>query len=210
MRGYVCFLAPLIGLALHGAAVSLQASTHTYSYVAQFQLSIPADSGQTKGWMDDAVIDVPDHIIITDLDITITLTHTSVFDLQLFLESPSGTRVLLNRYDPLSDYFEGQDYDQTIFDDEAAVSIQEGLAPFTGRFRPMSPDTLSAFDGENAYGPWRMQIYDAFFFDTGKLDEFGLFITTSSVPAPSTLALVLIGLGLIRRGSARRLHRNRS
>lgn len=200
MQVHTCFMAPAIGVLLLSVAASVRATPDTYYYEGQFHLPIPAAPGATKGWMTDAVLDVPDHVAIADLDVTITLTHTNVFDLQLFLQSPSGTRVLLNMYDPFTGYFNGDDYDHTIFDDEAAVAIQEGLPPFAGRFRPLIPGTLSSFDGQDAYGPWRLQIYDAFYADTGQLDTFGLFITTTpTIPVPTALVLAVIGLGLVRR-----------
>jgi subtilisin-like proprotein convertase family protein len=180
-----------------GVAVPVQASLQIFCYEGQFHLPIPAAAGTTKGWMNDAVLDVPDHVTIADLDITVTLTHTSVFDLQLFLKGPSGQEVLLNAYDFAAGYLRGGDYNRTIFDDEAATAIQEGFPPFTGRFRPV--ECLSAFDGQDAGGAWRLQIYDAAYYDTGQLNRFGLSITTTTVaPAPSALALGLIGLGLVR------------
>jgi hypothetical protein len=81
--------------------------------------------------MTPAVIDVTDHHIILDIDIGITLTHTKAFDLQLFLQNPAGKRVLLNYYNPYFEYFDGEDYFNTVFDDEAPLSIQDAAPPFT-------------------------------------------------------------------------------
>jgi subtilisin-like proprotein convertase family protein len=176
----------------------LQAAPATYYYEQQYHLPIPAAPGATQGWMNDAVLNVPDHVTIADLDVAINLTHTNVFDLQLYVQNPSGAIALLNMYDPANGYFHGANYSQTVFDDEATTSIRNGTAPFTGHFRPL--DSLSVFDGGDAYGPWRLRVYDAFYADTGELQTFGLCITTpSSVPAPTGLALTLVGLGLIRR-----------
>jgi hypothetical protein len=187
-----------------GLAVSTQAigADVVWSYSGQFDLRIPADPDASKGWMEDAIIEVPDHLIIEDLDVSVSLTHTKVFDLQLFVEGPSGTRVLLNMYDPFGDYFEGEDYSGTTFDDESGVPIEEGTPPFEGRFKPLAPNSLAAFDGEDAYGPWRLQVYDAFHADTGAFGSFGLRIT---VPEPATVTFLFLGLGLtalpIRRRS---------
>jgi subtilisin-like proprotein convertase family protein len=123
----------------------------------------------------------------------VSLNHTKVFDLRLSLTSPSGTTVLLNSYDPFTGYFEGQHYQQTIFDDEAAVSIADAVPPFEGRYRPLADDGLSAFDGQDACGAWRLRIYDAYYVDTGALEAFGLVITT---PEPATALILIVGLGL--------------
>ncbi len=181
-------------------------SGQVLSYIGSFDLPIPADHSSTRGWMDDAMVAVPDHRIIANLDVAVSLTHTNVFDLQLLLTSPSGTTVVLNMYDPFSDYFEGADYRNTVFDDEALLSIHDGEAPFEGRFRPVDPVGLAAFDGEDAFGLWRLRIYDAYYVDTGSLESFGLFITTmpdiATVPAPAALGMVLLGVGCL--GWARR------
>ncbi len=166
---------------------------HIYTYGGgDFNLPIPAIPGDTKGWMDDAIIDVPDHFTIADLDVRISITHTSAFDLQIYLESPAGPKLCLIMYD-ITEFFKGKNYFQTIFDDEAEISIEEGEPPFTGRFRPRSPAQLSVFDGQNTFGSWKLQIYDARFYDTGKLDSFELIIT---IPEPATAILLLLGAGL--------------
>jgi len=163
----------------------------TVTYGGEVDLDIPADSDDSKGWMVDAVIEVPDNFTIEDLDVGISLTHDSVFDLQITLESPSGTTVTLNMYNPSEEYIEGEDYIDTIFDDEAEIPIGQAEPPFPGRYQPQDP--LSAFDGEDAQGTWRLQIYDAYYTDTGSLESFELMIT---IPEPATTMLLLLGAGL--------------
>jgi subtilisin-like proprotein convertase family protein len=179
---------------------------HIYS--DQFDLPIPANPDDTKGWMADAVIEITDHFTIHDLDIRISITHTNVFDLQIFLQSPAGTRLCLNMYNPFDEFFEGENYTQTIFDDEAETAIGVAEPPFTGRFRPKAIDAanlLEIFDGQDSYGLWQLQIYDAFYADTGNLDSFELIIT---VPEPATAILLLLGSGLITLLNPRRNPKN--
>jgi len=186
-------LAELLAAAAHADVVC--------TYSRPFDLRIPASATTTKGWMDDAIIDVPSHLIITDLDVSIDLTHSCDFDLQLFLQSPSGSRVLLNMYNPLTKYFIGEDYRDTTFDDEADTPIEAGSAPFEGRYRPLEGSLLSTFDGQDAFGRWRLQVYDAFQVDMGRFHEFTLTIT---VPEPATAALLLLALPLLRPRSPTR------
>ncbi len=193
MKTHFTSTAALVMLILFGAwtpAVRVQGEIVRF-YGGQFDLLIPADADASKGWMEDAIIEVPHHLTVDDLDVSVSLTHANVFDLQLYVQSPSGTQVLLNMYDPFTDYFEGADYRDTIFDDEADVLIGQASAPFQGRFMPL--ESLAAFDGEDAYGQWRLCIYDAAYMDTGRLDAFGLAVT---VPEPATAAFVLLGVGL--------------
>lgn len=160
-----------------------------------FDLPIPANPDDTRGWMTDAVIRVDDHFTIYDIDVAISLKHTHIFDLQLFLQSPFGARLCLNMYDFKREYFRGQDYTQTVFDDEALFPIERGRAPFTGRFRPRAGNLLRVFDGKDAYGLWQLQIYDAYYYDTGILNSCKIMITT---PEPATAILLSIGAALMR------------
>ncbi|HUS72481.1 MAG TPA: proprotein convertase P-domain-containing protein [Sedimentisphaerales bacterium] len=151
----------------------------------------------------EVIIEVPDDFIVSDLDVRISITHTNVFDLQIFLQSPAGTRICLNMYN-LREFFEAANYTRTIFDDEAQLSIEQAEPPFTGRFRPRAIDPrnlLDIFDRESVYGPWRLQIYDMWPVDTGTLDSFELVITA---PEPATAILLLLGTALITLLNPRR------
>jgi len=159
-------------------------------YGGSFDLRIPA-SGSGKAWMASAVVNVPDNFTVVDLDVAVTLNHTSAFDLELVLRGPDGTRLRLNYYDPVGEFFEGQDYTQTIFDDEATTSIQLADAPFTGRFKPRAPARLDIFDALDPQGHWELQIYDWWYTNTGTLEEFKLIF---NIPEPATVILLTLGL----------------
>ncbi len=107
-----------------------------YKYEGEFNLQIPDEPDTSKGWMVDAVIEIDFHLTILDIDVGITLTHSNVFDLQISLQGPDGTIISLNAYNPYNEFFQGADYSQTVFDDEAQTSISQAQPPFTGRFRP--------------------------------------------------------------------------
>ena len=174
------------------------------NYGGTFDLPIPANPDDTRGWMDDAIIEVPDHFNICDIDVAVSLRHTNAVDLQIFLKSPAGTSLCLNMYD-FKDFFEGEDYTQTTFDDEAQVPIEQGMPPFTGRFRPKALDTdnlLKVFDGQDCYGTWRLRIYDAYYHDIGTLDSFELMIT---VPEPATIIFLTFGIGFTKLLKIRRI-----
>lgn len=199
-------------LVMFSPSIGFSDPAHIYS--GDFNLRIPKpdinDPCISKGWMADAVINVPDHFTITDLDVGISLTHTNVVDLQIFLRSPAGKVICLNMFDVFKEFFVYPNYTNTIFDDEAILSIKDGVAPFTGRFRPLEPYKLSRFDGEDAFGLWRLQIYDAYWWDTGTFNRLELTITA---PEPATALLLTLGVCLTRLAVAPakrvRLHRSR-
>jgi hypothetical protein len=86
----------------------------------------------------------------------------------VYLDGPTGTWVLL-----FSDVGGGGDnFANTVLDDEASTSITSGSAPFPGTYRPQGP--LSTFDGQASLGEWTLWIYDAAYWDTGALQSWSL------------------------------------
>lgn len=174
-----------------------------YNYPGDFNLPIPApdqpESKLGRGWMADATLNITDHVTIYDLDFRVSLTHESLYDLQILLKSPAGTSVTLNLAGNKAFIVRGEDGRLTavggsfdlLFDDEAATPIDQAAEPFTGPFQPTA--SLSSFDQQDAFGTWHLRIYDAFYDDTGTLESFELVITT---PEPATAILLIFGTGL--------------
>jgi subtilisin-like proprotein convertase family protein len=165
-----------------------------YIYGGEFDLPIIDEPGPSNK-VTEAIIQIEDHFGIHDLNVRINITHTNVFDLQLFLQSPADTRICLNMFDFKKEFSVYPNYTNTIFDDEALFSIKAGVPPFTDRFRPIEPYELSEFDGENIYGHWHLQIYDMWDWDTGTLNSFELMITA---PEPATAIFLTLAAGLLR------------
>lgn len=177
-----------------------------------FDLPIPSltdpDSEFGKGRMEDAIIYVNEHFLIEDLDISVSLTHDAFFDLEIMLESPAGTTITLN---PLSNYafmIRGPDgryqsaggFNRFLFDDEAAIGIEDATPPFDRAFRPASGFELSAFDGQDAFGQWRVQIQDMWFADVGQLEGVELIINAPEPASACLFTIVGIVICLNRRG----------
>jgi subtilisin-like proprotein convertase family protein len=107
---------------------------------------------------------------IQDLDVRIpNLTHTFDGDLEITLFAPGGSPsvTLVNNRGG-----SGDNFTNTVFDDEAATAISAGAAPFTGSFRPESP--LSVFDGISQAGTWTLRIEDQVSGDSGTLNAWGV------------------------------------
>jgi subtilisin family serine protease/subtilisin-like proprotein convertase family protein len=109
-------------------------------------------------------------ITIADLDVQLDITHTWVSDLDVYLIAPDGTRVEL-----FTDVGGGgNNFTDTILDDEAPTSIATATAPFTGRFRPEG--LLSTVDGFDARGTWTLEVTDDSAADVGTLHRWELII----------------------------------
>jgi len=129
---------------------------------------------------------------ILDLNVEVNIQHDFTGDIELRLISPLGTEVLL--VDQRGG--NGNDFSNTVFDDEATQEIVNGNPPFAGQFRP--EQSLSTFDGESAAGLWTLLINDRNALNTGFLlgwsidftlenDIFGPFESNDTIPTARQL-----------------------
>lgn len=117
---------------------------------------------------------IPDQVVIVDLDVEVDISHTFDADLRAFLVAPDGTtRVELFTNVGGS----GDNFIDTILDDEAALSISQGLPPFSGRYRPEDPLGLAKLDGNKADGMWTLEVTDVFRRDRGVLNAWQITVT---------------------------------
>ncbi|HZN68882.1 MAG TPA: proprotein convertase P-domain-containing protein [Tepidisphaeraceae bacterium] len=117
---------------------------------------------------------------VSDVNVTLNITHPYVSDLAVYLISPTGTRVRL-----LQDVGgAGDNFTNTTLDDEASQSINLGAAPFTGRYRPQQ--SLSLVDGQTIDGTWRLEVRDLFTDFAGTLDSWSLTFATAAEPSTLT------------------------
>jgi len=112
---------------------------------------------------------------ITDLNLRLAIAdHGFLNDLQISLESPSGTTLqLFNRTGGTS-----SDFNDILFDDAVGVNIAVGSVggtPYRGVFQPSGPGGLAVFNGENTAGTWRLNINDFGLsgFDAGTVHRAG-------------------------------------
>lgn len=111
---------------------------------------------------------------ITDVNITLDITHTWDSDLTISLISPEGTIVVLSSNNGGS----GNNYTNTVFDDAGVTNITSGSAPFTSTFRPEG--NLSDFNSENPNGSWTLRVFDGAGGDTGTLNSFSIEVCTAA------------------------------
>ena len=121
---------------------------------------------------------------VTDVNVTVDLTHTFSSDLDVFLVGPDGTSVEL-----ATDLCGAtDDWTNLTFDDEASISVTAACNPnppaLTGSVQPEG--SLSDFDGLSASGTWTLMITDDAGGDQGILIgasiEVSYFVALPYVP----------------------------
>ncbi len=124
--------------------------------------------------------------IVGDVDLGVLATHTWRGDIRITLQSPAGTRVQLVNGD--TNNISGDNFNvrlndggaQTVNTDGNTATHSTSAPPYQNDFSPNSP--LSAFNGENAQGTWRLEICDQYpQADNGNFVRADLYLT--SLPA---------------------------
>jgi len=148
----------------------------------------------------EAVVD------IADVEVTLDIAHSNVADLDVFLMSPTGTTVEL-----FTDVGgSGNDFTNTTLDDAAGTSINGGVAPFTGVFRPEG--TLNDYLAETSVGTWTLTITDDTPGNAGTLNVWHIVITGSNLPPGLPVGGVFGSIalaGMIGCGAVYRIRRRR-
>ena len=146
---------------------------------------LPIPDTNTAVYSDTVVSGVANPL--SDVNVTVNITHTWDADLNVFLVAPDGTRVELFTGVGGS----GDNFVNTTLDDQAATAITAGTAPFTGSFRPEgSLATLNGFTGAQVNGTWRLEITDTAAADVGTLNSWTLdFVAGTPEPSATTDAV---------------------
>ena len=173
--------------------ITLSNVTPTYAYTGP-PVAIPDSTTVT------ATIAVPDVKLVQDVNVKVAnLTHTYDGDLVLTLIAPNGVRVQLANKRGSG----GDNYTNTVFDDEATTPIASGTPPFTGSFQPEVP--LSAVDNIPANGNWTLEVQDTASGDTGTLTAWELQFTYPSEPCP-TVGSVTLDKDVYRCSDSAQIH----
>ncbi|MEO0406592.1 MAG: filamentous hemagglutinin N-terminal domain-containing protein [Cyanobacteria bacterium P01_A01_bin.135] len=106
---------------------------------------------------------------INNLDVRFSAAHTFSGDLSADLTSPSGVSLplFIGTGNP------GENFQDTVFDDQAPIGIDVGAAPFDGRFRPQGEGGLAVFEGQPSEGTWTLTVTDEVPVDSGALLQAG-------------------------------------
>jgi subtilisin family serine protease len=112
---------------------------------------------------------------ISDVNVTVNISHLWDSDVDAHLISPMGTRVEL-----MTDVGSfGDDFNNLTLDDDAAASITTGSAPFQGYWQPEG--LLSALDGQDPNGLWTLEVTDDALGFGGTLDSWSVQLNSTEL-----------------------------
>lgn len=120
-------------------------------------------------------LNVRDTALVYDVDVVVSLTHSCVGDLSMWLRWVDSTLIPLVAADPFQT---GDNITECVFDDDAPFPFSAGEPPYTGVWRPAQP--LSAVDGDSTtmirnnirYRTHWLLVYDGAAHDEGVLSNF--------------------------------------
>ena len=118
--------------------------------------------------------------VIVDVNVNVNITHPADGELNLALLPPSGTPVILAQFLGGT----GDNYTNTVFDDEAVTSITSASAPFAGVFKPFY--SLSQLDGGSPNGTWKLRLDDVAAGNSGTLLSWSIQISYGT-PDPTAV-----------------------
>ncbi|TWU01214.1 proprotein convertase P-domain-containing protein [Stieleria varia] len=125
---------------------------------------------------------VTDSFYVADVNVQLSISHTNVSSLDVYLVAPDGQEIEL--FTGIGGG--GNHFDETILDDEAEINVARAAAPYQGSFQPESVlykrPSLSAMKGKNAQGTWQLIIRGSRNDRIGMLHDWKLMIAPSDEP----------------------------
>jgi subtilisin-like proprotein convertase family protein len=115
---------------------------------------------------------------LSHVAVGLTLSHSYVIDLDIFLVAPNGVEVQLVRGADLPAPV-GQGFIDTMFDDISPVSVNESFEPFSDVVAPVTPMWYLPLSDENGVDPngvWTLRVVDNIFGDTGTLTSWWILL----------------------------------
>jgi subtilisin-like proprotein convertase family protein len=123
----------------------------------------------------NSTLTIASGVVVSDIKVTMNVTHTWINDLTATLISPAGTQVVLFA-NPCSPDVSVNNIVATF--DNAGIPVVCGDNPgISGTVQPSQ--SLSAFSGENSAGTWTLKIADGFAQDGGALNSWSLNVCST-------------------------------
>ena len=139
-----------------------------YTRINDTNYTIGPDIGVTT-----SIINMDQNAVITDVNLTLNIEHTWIADLEVKLIAPDGVTEIILFEDVGSN---GDNFTNTVLDDDASTDVSNGESPFTGSYSPTG--SLNDLNGLMSAGDWILHINDDANQDGGNLIDWSIQICT--------------------------------
>ena len=128
-----------------------------------------------------STINVQDDFTVTDVNVIVDITHSWVWDMQIYLEAPNGAEVLLYDRSCGSSSLQRENVNAT-FDDAAASFVCNTTAPAIAGVTK-SNNQLSTLNGISSQGDWKIRVVDNSTGDIGTINNWSINLCKTSQTA---------------------------
>ena len=146
---------------------SFQTSCTTYQS-ADIPKSIP--DANTAGVV--STINVPSNFLVSDVNVSLNISHSWLWDLQVYLKAPNGTEILIYDRTCGSSGQQRQSIDATFDDDAISFACNNASPAISGITK--SEQLLSSFNGISSIGTWQLKVVDNSHGDVGVLNNWSI------------------------------------
>lgn len=117
-------------------------------------------------------LQINDNFTISDIEVSLDISHTWLWDIQVLLKSPEGTEVIVYDRSCGGSGIRRRDIDAVFDDDAPALACDNAVPAVSGISLPAQ--LLSAFKNENVNGTWELKVIDYSGGDTGTVNDWSL------------------------------------
>ena len=158
-----------------GYIVTVVNTCNTYSATPNAVIS-GANSTSYTGYS----VNVPDDFTISDMNVSVNISHPKINDLRIGVAKPNSTNVDLVMYNKSCPNFGTQANIYTTFDDAGAI-FGCGGTTLNGNNTIIPKSPLSVFNGLNSLGIWRLAVADTTVPSNGTLTSFSFNICSQTI-----------------------------
>ncbi|MET2985870.1 T9SS type A sorting domain-containing protein [Aureibaculum conchae] len=119
-----------------------------------------------------STINVPSNFLVSDVNISLDITHSWLWDLQIYLKAPNGTEILIYDRTCGSSGQQRRNINATFDDEASSVICNNAIPAISGNTK--SQDLLSTFNSLSSLGNWQLKVVDNSHGDVGTINNWSI------------------------------------
>ncbi|RPE00202.1 T9SS C-terminal target domain-containing protein [Aureibaculum marinum] len=119
-----------------------------------------------------STINVANNFLVSDVNVSLDISHSWLWDLQIYLKAPDGTEVLIYDRTCGSSGQQRENINATFDDGASAVNCSFSDPAISGTTK--GSNLLSTFNGVSSLGNWQLKVVDNSHGDVGTLNNWSI------------------------------------